>query len=292
MQALGYYIAYPFIFLVGILPFPVLYFLSDCFALVVRLVGYRKDVIQTNLRNSFPEKTEEEIRRLTREYYAYLCDITLETFKIMRMSEAEVRKHIQVLNPEVSHRLREQNKSFILALGHYGNWEWFGQAFQLFTSHQIVIIYHPLANPYFDRMMQRSRTRFNMEITTMQQSMRTMLANRDRITATAFAADQAAPINSHWMTFLNQDSSVFNGIDKMARKLNIPVVYCHANRPRRGYYTLELEVIVEDPSKMKENEITEIFMRRLEKDIRENPGLWLWSHRRWKNKRPEPKANQ
>lgn len=286
MQALGYYLAYPFVFLVGILPFPALYFISDCFAFIIRVSGYRKGVIQTNLRNSFPEKTEKEINALTRSYYHYMCDLTLETFKLIRMSEAETRKHIQVINPEVSRQLRDRNQSFIFALGHYGNWEWVGHAFQLFTVHTLVIIYHPLSNPYFDRMMQRLRIRYGMEVTTMQHSMRTMFANRDRLTATAFVGDQAAPTNAHWMTFLNQDSSVYNGIDKMSHKLNLPVVYCHLKRPRRGYYTVELEVIVEDPSKMKENEITEIYIRRLERDIRENPVMWLWSHRRWKSVRP------
>jgi len=287
MQALGYYIAYPFILLIGILPFPVLFAISDFFATLIRLVGYRKNVIQTNLRNSFPEWPEAQVRRVTRKYYHYLCDLTLETFKMSRMSEAQVREHIQLIHPEVPKALYDRGQSFIMTLGHFGNWEWYGQCVQLFTNHQMVIIYHPLSNPYFDRMMQLHRTRFNMEITTMQQSLRTMLANRNRITSTAFVGDQAAPTNAYWMTFLNQDSSVYSGIDKMARKLNIPVVYTHPTRPRRGYYTIELEVIVEDPSKMKENEITEIYIRRLEKDIRENPVLWLWSHRRWKSARPQ-----
>ncbi|MBL7851980.1 MAG: lysophospholipid acyltransferase family protein, partial [Cyclobacteriaceae bacterium] len=128
---------------------------------------------------------------------------------------------------------------------------------------------------------------FDIEITTMKMSLRTMMANRDQITATAFVGDQAAPVSEHWMTFLNQESSVYTGIEKVARKLNYPVVYMHPTRPWRGYYTLTLEVIVEDPSRTVDNEITEIYTRRLERDIRENPPLWLWSHRRWKSKRPQ-----
>lgn len=286
MQGLFYYLGYPFIFLLSVLPFPVLYAISDALAFIVRLVGYRKAVIKTNLRKSFPEKPESEIRRLTHDYYHYMCDLTLETFKMMWMPEQEVKERIRMLNPEVAQRLYEKKQSIILALGHYGNWEWYADALQLYMPHQLVIIYHPLTNPYFDRLMQRMRTRFNMEITTMQQAVRTMLANRDRITATAFVGDQAAPVNAHWMTFLNQDSSVYTGIEKMARKLNYPVVYIHATRPRRGYYTMELEVIVEDPSRTNVNGITETFTRRLERDIRENPVIWLWSHKRWKIQRP------
>lgn len=287
MQALAFYLAYPFIWLISILPFPVLFVVSDVFAFVIRLVGYRRQVIRTNLRKSFPEKPEKEIRRLTREYYHYLCDITLETFKMMNMPEEEVNRRIRLVNPELARKLYDQKKSIILALGHFGNWEWYGQCFSLSAPHQVVIIYRPLSNSYFDRMMQKQRTRFGTEITTMKLSMRTMLANRNRLTVTAFAGDQAAPVTEHWMTFLNQDSSVYTGIEKMAKKLNMPVLYIHPTRPSRGHYTLEMEIIVEDPSRTAEFEITEAFMRRLERDIRENPVLWLWSHKRWKIERPK-----
>ncbi len=287
MQALAYYLAYPFIRLMGILPFSVLFFFSDMFAIIIRLAGYRKQVIKTNLRKSFPEKHGDEINRLTRSYYHYMCDLTLETFKMMWMPESEIRRRVRVLNPEVAERLYNQKRSIIVALGHYGNWEWYACSFQLCAPHQLVIIYHPLTNPYFERLMQRQRTRFEMEITSMQQSVRTMLANRNRLTATAFVGDQAAPVNSYWMTFLNQDSSVYTGIEKMSKKLDCPVVYIHPTRPQRGFYTMELEVLVEDPSTTRQNEITELYTRRLEKDIRENPVIWLWSHKRWKIQRPQ-----
>lgn len=287
MQALTFYLAYPFVYLVSILPFPALYALSDFLAFVIRLIGYRRQVIRTNLRKSFPEKPEAEIIRLTRQYYHYMCDITLETFKMMHMSETETLEHIQLVNPEVSQQFYNKGQSIILALGHLGNWEWYGQCLQLSAPHQTVIIYRPLTHAYFDRMMQRLRSRFGTEVTTMQHSLRTLLANQDKITATAFVGDQAAPVNAYWTTFLNQETSVYTGIEKIARKFNYPVVYLHPTNPRRGYYTLALEVLVEDPSMTKENEITEKFTQRLEKDIRDNPVIWLWSHRRWKSVRPE-----
>lgn len=288
MLAVSYYLAYPFIYLLGNLPFPVVYAISDFLAFVIRLVGYRRKVIYTNLRNSFPEKPEHELKKITHDYYHYMVDLTLESFKMMHLSEEQIARHIQVINPEVAQKFYDNKQSIILALGHYGNWEWYGQCLQLQAPHQMVIIYRPLTHPYFDRMMQRLRTRFGIEITTMKLSLRTMLANRGRITATAFVGDQAAPVSEHWMTFLNQDSSVYTGIEKMARKFNYPVVYIHPTRPKRGYYTMEIEVLVEDPSKTTDTEITERYTRRLERDIRENPAIWLWSHRRWKSKRPQP----
>ncbi len=287
MQAVSYYLAYPFIYLLASLPFPVLYVVSDGLAVLMRLVGYRKAVIETNLRKSFPEKSDKEIRALVREYYHYLCDLTLETLKTMNMSEEENRKRTILRNPELMERLYQERGSIILVLGHYGNWEWMGPCITLNTKYQLVVIFRPLTQPYFDRMMTRWRTRFGTEITPVQQTLRTMVANRNRKTATAFVADQAAPTNAYWTTFLNQDTSVFTGAEKLAVKFNYPVVYLSAARPKRGHYVLTPEILFENPAKTAENEISELFTRRLERDIKENPVIWLWSHKRWKNPRPQ-----
>ncbi len=286
MQALSYYLAFPFIYLLASLPFPMLYAVSDGLAWLMSLVGYRKEVIQANLRNSFPEKTGEEIARLTRDYYHYLCDLALEIIKTMKMSAGENLRRVRLLNPEVLDELHRQKKSIVFVLGHHGNWEWFGPCISLQTPYQLVVVYRPLSQPYFERMMVSWRTRFNTEITPVQQTIRTMAANRNRVTATAFVADQAAPVNAYWTTFLNQDTSVFTGAEKLAIKFNYPVVYLHATRPRRGYYTLTAEVMYPEPMKTAENEISEGFTRRLEKDIKAEPVIWLWSHKRWKNRRP------
>lgn len=286
MQALTFYLAYPFIYLVAVLPFPLLYAVSDALAWVMSAAGYRKDVIQTNLRNSFPEKPEQEILSLTKAYYHYLCDLILETLKTMKMTEKENRARVTLKNPEVLEQLFAKNKSVILMLGHFGNWEWFGPCITLNTDYQLVVIYRPLSQPYFEKMTSRWRTRFGTEITPVQQTLRTMVANRDRVTATAFIADQAAPSNAYWTNFLNQDTSVFTGAEKIAVKFNYPVVYLHATRPKRGYYVVTPEVLFDNPAETTENEISERFTRRLETDIRMTPVIWLWSHKRWKNKRP------
>ena len=287
MQALSYYLTFPFIYLIASLPFPVLYAVSDALSFLIQLVGYRKGVIQTNLRNSFPEKPEAEIEKLTRAYYSYLCDITLETFKTMKMSETENRQRVVLENPEEFGRLFAINKSIVLVLGHYGNWEWMGPCISLNTQYQLVVIYRPLTNPYFDRMMTRTRTRFGTQITPAPQALRTMVANRGKITMTAFIADQAAPSNAYWTNFLHQDTSVFTGPEKLSTKFKYPVVYLHSSRPRRGHYTIRGEVLFEHPETTAENEISETFTQRLEKDIVADPTLWLWSHKRWKHPRPK-----
>jgi KDO2-lipid IV(A) lauroyltransferase len=286
MKALTFYLVYPFIRVIAALPFSVLYFVSDGMARLLILSGYRREVVEMNLRNSFPEKSTEEIKQLSRSYYHYLCDLILETLKTMTMSEEEYRNRITLNNPEVLSTLAKQGKSIVLLLGHFGNWEWFGPCVTLKTDYQLVVIYRPLSDPYFERMTSSWRTRFGTEITPVQQTLRAMVANKNRLTATAFVADQAAPANAYWTTFLNQDTSVFTGAEKIATKFDYPVVYLHAARPKRGYYIITPEVLFEHPSQTAENQISEAFTRRLEKDIIANPVIWLWSHKRWKNKRP------
>ncbi|MBL7863279.1 MAG: lysophospholipid acyltransferase family protein [Cyclobacteriaceae bacterium] len=286
MQALAYYLGFPFIYILASLPFRALYAVSDVICLLIRLSGYRREVIRTNLRKSFPEKSEDEIRQLSRAYYSYMCDLMVETFKTMKMTEAEHHERVKIENPEVLQPFFDKKQSIALALGHYGNWEWYGPSVTLNTPYQLVVIYRPLTNPYFERMMTRMRTRFGTEITPTHQTLRTMAANKNRVTALAFVADQAAPANAYWTNFLHQDTSVFTGLEKLASRFNYPVVYLHSKRISRGHYTIRFEVMYHEPSKTSDNEISEAFTRRLEKDIIQEPVIWLWSHKRWKHTRP------
>jgi Kdo2-lipid IVA lauroyltransferase/acyltransferase len=287
MQAIAFYLTYPFILLVSLLPFPVMYMVSDIFFIVLYFSGYRKKVVKTNLRNSFPEKSEKEINKITRDYYRYLCDLTLETLKTLTWGEKEARKRCIFHTQPFMDELYKTKQSFIIVMGHYGNWEWSGPAFTLNTPFQLVVIYRPLSNPYFDRMLTRGRTKYGTKITPVKNTLRDMVANRHEIRATALVADQtASKRDAYWTTFLNQDTAVFTGPEKLSKKFNYPVVFMAIRRPRRGYYEITPELLFSDPNATAENEITLAFTRRIEKDIVDNPSLWLWSHRRWKHKRP------
>ena len=286
MKAVLFYTVYPLIYLIAHMPFSWLYRLSDGLYYVLRLTGYRENVVLQNLRNSFPEKDEEEIREISEKYFRYLCDLVLETLKTLNMPEESTRKHCTFHNTDWLDRFREQKQSFIIVMGHYGNWEWAGPAFTLATKFQLVVIYRPLSNRYFDQMMTRTRTRFGTRITPVTQTLRDMVANRNQLTATAFVADQYAPgSTSHWTTFLNQDTSVFTGPEKLAVRFNYPVVYINVVRTFRGRYDVYPELLVANPSETSTNEIAEAFIRRLEREIIRDPVPWLWSHRRWKYKR-------
>lgn len=172
-------------------------------------------------------------------------------------------------------------------MGHYGNWEWAGPSFTLNTPYQLVVIYRPLSNIYFERMMTRARTKFGTRITPASQTLRDMVANRSQVTATAFVADQtASPENAYWTTFLNQDTAVFTGPEKLATKFNYPVVFVNIKRTRRGHYEVTPELLFPNPKDTKPGEISEIFTKRIENEIIKDPTTWLWSHKRWKHKRP------
>ena len=227
-----------------------------------------------------------EIEMLVQQYYRYLCDLILEILKTRTMTEEEARERCIFHRAEWLDSLFDQNRSIIILMGHYGNWEWSGPSFTLNNRHQLVVIYLPLSNPYFDKMMVSMRTKFGTRITPANQTFRAMAVNREAATATAFIADQAAPLdNNHWMTFLNQDTSVFTGQAKVAIKFNYPIVYLNVKRSRRGYYDAYLELLFEQPKNNTEDEICETFMKRLEKEIAIDPVIWLWSHRRWKHVR-------
>ena len=289
MGTLGYFVALPFIYGISLLPFPLLYLLSDgIYFLIYKVLGYRKEVVMTNLRNSFPEKDEAELKAIASKFYLWFCDLTLETLKTLTISPEEVRKRVEFRGKDILQQYAREKRSVILVLGHYGNWELAGARYsQERDIPQLHVIYHPLANARFDRLMHHMRTRHGTKLYTMRETSKAMIRDRDLLTATAFIADQTpSPERAYWMTFLNQDTPVFQGTEALAKKLNKPVIYISITRPERGYYCMSMETLVDDPTRTRDGEITEIHTRRLERDIRKYPELWLWTHRRWKHKRP------
>lgn len=290
MQAIGFYLALPFLYLLSILPFPMLYLFSDLvFVLLYYVIGYRKSVVTENLKNSFPEKTEKEISILRRKFFCYLCDLFLETFKTLTISKSSMLKHCRFDPKSLSliNKMHEERKSILLVLGHLGNWEWGGNAFSLQCKHQLYVIYHPLQNKYFNKLIVGMRMRFGTKLIEMKNTFRDLLANKKIISATAFIADQTPPPESaYWTKFLNQDTPVFQGTEKIARKLNYPIIFINVKKISRGYYVLLAETLCENPASFSHGKISELHTKKLEEEIYQRPETWLWSHRRWKHKRP------
>ncbi len=266
-----------------------MYALSDVFYFFLYYVsGYRKKVVFENLRKSFPEKTDKEIKAIGRKYYKYLCDLFLETFKTLTISKETMNEHCY-LTPKakaLADDFAAKNQSMILVMGHLGNWEWAGSTSSLQMKQQLQVVYRPISNKYFNSLMYKMRTRFGARLITMKDTFSKMLANKEEVNATVFVSDQAPPPeNAYWTTFLNQDTPVFRGTELIARKINYPVVYAHLKRIKRGFYEIDAEILCENPRSTAAGEISEMHTRKLERDIIAQPEVWLWSHRRWKHKR-------
>ena len=290
MAALVYYLIIPFIYLISVLPFPVLFLLSDfLYFLIYYVAGYRKKVVLENLRNAFPEKSDKEIKRICKDFFQYLCDLMLETLKMLTISTNGILEHCKFApgSKEVFDKLADENKSLILVMGHVGNWEWSGHPFSLLLRHQLYVLYHPLANKYFDRLMYHIRTQNGTKMMPMRNAYKEMLLHKNELTATAFIADQTPqPNNAYWIKFLNQDTPVFKGTEVIAKKMNLAVVYACVKRVKRGYYEMHAELLTEDPASLPDGKLSEMHTTRLEQDILAQPETWLWSHRRWKHKKP------
>lgn len=275
------------LYMLAILPMRVLFVLSDIMRFFVyHAFAYRKQIVFTNLRNSFPDKSEAWINKTAFEYYRNLLDVTLETIKMATASKLFLNKRIQLFGLDLVHDLNKNKQPFILVCGHSGNWEWAGQALQL-NSVQVDGLYHPLSSKWFNWFLYKARARFGLYPVPMQTSLREMVQRKHIPSAITFIADQTSgPENCHWTRFLNQDTPFFLGAEKVAKKFNYPVVFAEAYRTKRGHYAVYFSMLCAEPIKTKDFEITELFAAALEKQILKQPDAWLWSHRRWKHKRP------
>ena len=287
------WLLYGLVWLLSLLPLGILYWLSDVlYVLLYYVAGYRRKVVRSNLEHAFPEKSPQEILRIEKRFYRHLCDIFVEMYRMWHMSAKEIRKRCVFLNNEVLRRYFDEGKSVIVVLGHYGNWEWMA-SYSLWMPAGIdfYTLYKPLHNPVFDRMMYKIRSRFGAEPVPKNDILRKIVEDRraGRSFFAAFIGDQTpnkANLN-FWMEFLNQDTPVLIGTEKIACKFDLPVISLRMRRVKRGYYEVDIKNLTDSPKQLEYGELTRMHTRMLEQYIREEPELWLWSHRRWKHKREE-----
>lgn len=290
MRKITYHIFYAVAWLVSLLPFWLLHGLADLiYVLLYHVAGYRRKVTSTNLRNAFPDKDERWINKTARRFYRSLADIILEDIKVLTINQKVLAKHYRYVNTEIIDELYSQNKSVIIAIGHCGNWEWLGNTLGPMYAHMKgFAIVKPLKNPYFDSFMNGLRNRFiKNSIIYMKDTLRVMVKRKNQASLYVFAADQTPsnPKTAYWEMFMNQDTPFYTGIEKIARTLDLAVIFIDLYREKRGYYVGEISLITDSARTTKENEITTSYIRVLEEAIRKRPDNWLWSHRRWKHKR-------
>lgn len=292
LEIAAYFAAWPVLQVLARLPFGILYRLADaaCFVLY-RVLGVRRRVVLENLRGAFPDAAPEEIARLGERAFRNQCDVAVETVKLLVASAEEIASRVE-RDIDLARRLQEEGRSAIYVMGHNGNWEWAIPA----TAHEISklvlhVVYHPLRHPGFERLFRAVRERFGVILSPMDDAPRAIVRLRRRTTAVILVADQRPRRrNPYTTTFLGRETTFLRGPERLARRLDMPVVFVEMKRVARGRYRLRAEWLCEEPATTSEGEITERFARRLERQILEAPEDWLWLHRRWRDRRAERAA--
>lgn len=281
-----------FLSALSLLPLFILYALADAFYIIIYYgFGYRRKVVRENLMNAFPEKSVLEINTIEKKYYKFLASLIFEVIKMKSISKKQLQKRVKFKNVDLVEAYLKNNESVLFCSSHYGNYEWVCMAIGMAFSGEHYPIYKPLSNEIFDNWFFNMRSRFGNRMVAMRQTLRAIQASKGTPSMFTFGSDQAPSKDesNYWTTFLNQETSVQLGIEKIAKKTNRPVFYLKINYIKRGYFEVDCVPICLHPKETAEYEITEMHTRFLEEMIKAEPAYWLWSHRRWKYK-PEQKS--
>ncbi|MGI9532559.1 lysophospholipid acyltransferase family protein [Lutimonas sp.] len=296
IQLIAFIFIYPIIFLISILPFRVLYFVSDCIYLFLYyVIGYRKKVVMSNLKIAFPEKSEEELKVIMKKFFRHFIDIFMEMIKTFSISNEEILKRFYLTNPEELEAFMGRNKKILLMSSHYGNFEWLF-SLNLRVDHNGFAAYKKVNNKYFNDYIVRSRSRFNTTLIPTKQLMVELDKNdkKDISSVYGMLVDQSPKINKayHWTTFFGKEVPVITGTEMLAKKYDYAVMYIETNKVKRGFYETKMEVLTETPRDIPDYEITDLFMKKLEAHIRKAPEYYFWSHKRFKYMRSENEKKQ
>lgn len=279
---------------ISLLPYGALYIFSDFFFLILfHLVGYRKKVVKANLRGCFPQKSEQEITQLAKKFYRHFCDLVLESLKNFSITHEQAQERMTQEGLEVFEKLYQEGRSVILTGGHYCNWELWAVSTPPHFKHRLMGIYKRLSNKYFDEKMRTSRGKFGLELVSTKETGDFFKENINDLTVSVFAIDQSPsnPKKAMWITFFGRETAALFGAEKYAKDYDYPVVYAHLSKKSRGNYHVRYELVTETPNATEYGEITHKLHEILESDIRKAPEYWLWSHKRWKHKRPVEEKN-
>lgn len=280
-------------FLLSLLPFRLLFLFSDfLYILIAYVVKYRHKIIWKNLKESFPEKNDNEIRRIEKDFYHWFCDYLVETIKLMTMSSATLRKRMKFTGMEKFNEVLNNGGSCALYLGHYCNWEWISSLPYWVPNHvQCCELYHPLESKSMDLLFKKVRERQNALCIPMQESLRKILEFKHKSASlvVGYIADQAPTWNNihHWIDFLHHDTPVLTGAERIVKHTYQACFYGDITRIKRGYYVCEMKLIELNPKTCSNFEITDRYFKMLETTIKRTPAYWLWSHKRWKRTHEE-----
>lgn len=274
-----------------------LHSLSSVLAFLARRVlKYRLNVIRGNLERSFPDQKKEWHRKIEKEYYGHFADITVESIKHFSIDNKLAMSRMRHVNVEVFEPFFKSGRSVLIAGGHLNNWELYAVTANQNVPHDVMAVYKKLSDPVMDEAVRTSRQRFGLEMvrTVDAQSWMKKHALGDSPKAVVMGFDQspANPKKAWWTQFLNQETAWYYGLEKWAHQYDLPVIYGHIYKDSRGQYTTRYELVCDDPAKLEPGVVLNRCVTLLEQDIRNHPGHWLWSHKRWKHSRPDGMAIQ
>jgi len=277
-----------FLKLLSYIPFGVLYVLSDClFYPLYYIVRYRRKVVRRNLTESFPEKSEQEIKRIEKGFYRFFTDQVLESCKMMTISPEEITRRMKFANVEAANAVFRKGKSIALYMGHYGNWEWVPSIPLCLEKNAMAVqIYHKLSNENMDRLMLNNRERLGAISVEMRKTARfiTDMVQNGKVGIVGFIADHSPRKKDarHFLSFLNHDAPVLTGTEKIIKHYDFEAWFLKVKRIKRGYYEAELVCLHENPKELPDFELTALYFQVLEKMIVSRPELYLWTHNRFK----------
>lgn len=289
MQFLIYLFLYPIFWLISILPFRLLYLLSDCiFFLIYRVIKYRKRVVRTNIAMALPHLSVKERQEVERKFYSHMCDMFLEMVKTMSISRKEIEKRFKITNLDEYLELEKKDKSIALMCAHYASYEWV-ISMNYYTNYKGYGIYKKIANPHFDALVKKIRSRFKAYLITTKETISTIQENQRNgvLGLYGFASDQSpkSSTKAHWGTFMGIETPIHVGAELLAKRLDMTVVFLKTKKVKRGYYEATIELMTEDAKSIPNFEISEAFMKKVEQQIHEAPEFYLWTHKRWKHRR-------
>ncbi len=288
-----YYVVYGFLYLISLLPFWVIYLISDfIFSIVYYVWGYRKKIVMSNLDIAFPEKTLEEKKLIAKQFYKNLVDNFIETIKLLTISKEQVLKRF-TWHAEGMNAYYEEGRNVQLHLGHFFNWEYANYLLSIKSKYPVLIVYMPIINKVFNKLFLKLRSRFNAKMIAATHFRRDFLPYSANKYCIVFVADQnaGAPDKAYWSPFFKRLAPFVTGPEKTARLNNSIVFFGSILKLKRGYYKAKITLLSNEPRNLKEGELTKLMIEQVEASIKEYPPNYLWSHRRWKHEyKPEKHA--
>jgi KDO2-lipid IV(A) lauroyltransferase len=289
MQFLVFIIAFPFLWIISILPFRLFYWFSDFVYLILYyIIGYRKKTVRENLALAFPNLSAKERLVIEKKSYHHLCDIFLEMIKTMTISPEEMNKRFIITNLEVVKEYEKKGKSTILLASHYASWEW------LLTLNEKTLfrgigVYKKIANKYFDKLIRDIRSKYKAELVETKRAIPLIAENQEKgiLSMYGLASDQSPKLNRafHWDKFMGVEVPVHTGAEMLAKRYDLNVLFVKVKKVKRGFYEATFIPITDNPKSIPDFEITNVFLREVEKQILEAPEYYFWTHKRWKHKR-------